>query len=80
VTNKNDPVPLVPPQDLDFQQPSGEVHINGDGSVVSCLGQENQNCQDANDILDASITDHLGPYFQSTIVFGSASCPASGST
>jgi hypothetical protein len=44
VTNENDPVPTVPPRFLGFQHPSGEVHINTNGLVVSCPGQENEVC------------------------------------
>jgi len=76
ITNKNDPVPTVPPQFLDFQHPSGEVHINTDNSVISCPGQENENCSDDDNILDVSIPDHLGPYF-GTITMSSSACPGS---
>ncbi|KAI0821680.1 Alpha/Beta hydrolase protein [Trametes gibbosa] len=48
VTNQNDPVPTVPPHDLDFEHPQGEIHITsvdgttGDATMESCPGQENQ--------------------------------------
>lgn len=48
VTNQNDPVPNVPPHALDFEHPSGEVHITsvddttGNATMVACSGQENQ--------------------------------------
>jgi len=81
VTNQADPIPIVPPHILNFQQPSGEVHINsvnsGSGSVamVSCPGQENDNCSDSHSGLDPfGILNHLGPYFDN-ISFGGPSCP-----
>ncbi|KAG5652726.1 hypothetical protein H0H81_003923 [Sphagnurus paluster] len=46
VSNQNDPVPLLPPKLLGYQQVSREVHIrsvsNGEPTnVVTCTGQEN---------------------------------------
>jgi hypothetical protein len=42
ITNKNDPIPKVPPRLLGFHHPHNEIHI-GVGNVVSlCPGQENQ--------------------------------------
>jgi len=80
VTNQNDPIPIVPPHTLNFQQPSGEAHINsvdsssGNANMVSCPDQENDNCSDKNLIADPfGITNHLGPYF-SGISFGGSAC------
>ena len=47
MTNQKDPVPLLPPKLLSFQQPAGEVHITavdkaGKANVVACPGQENK--------------------------------------
>ena len=48
VTNQDDVVPNVPPHFLDFQHPSGELHIqsvddaSGQATMVACPGQENQ--------------------------------------
>lgn len=80
VTNQKDPVPLLPPKLLSFQQPAGEVHITavdkaGKASVVACPGQENKNCADSNSVLDPSISNHEGPYFNG-ISFGAHACPA----
>jgi len=81
ITNQNDPVPTVPPELLGFVQPSQEFHITGVNSsgqatgIVACPGQDNDNCSTGNDILDASIANHLGPYFDD-ISFGAAACPA----
>ncbi|EKM59656.1 uncharacterized protein PHACADRAFT_114705 [Phanerochaete carnosa HHB-10118-sp] len=81
VTNQKDPVPIVPPQDLSFQHPEGELHITSvdssgnDTTMVACPGQENKNCSDTNSLLDATVDNHLGPYFDD-ISFGGAACPA----
>ncbi|KAI0782829.1 alpha/beta-hydrolase [Abortiporus biennis] len=80
VTNQHDPVPDVPPQLLSYQHPSGEIHITSvsiDGNTATlqaCPGQENKNCADGNNLLDSSILDHLGPYFDD-ISFSSFACP-----
>lgn len=80
VTNQNDPVPLLPPRLLGFQHPSGEIHINavdanGDATnIVSCPGQDNENCSEGNSPLHADVQNHLGPYFED-ISFGAAACP-----
>lgn len=80
ITNREDPVPLLPPQFLSFAHGSGEVHINAvDGAgnatdVVSCAGKENKECSDKGNILSSDVSNHNGPYF-SGISFGSAQCP-----
>ncbi|KAI0642876.1 alpha/beta-hydrolase [Trametes meyenii] len=80
VTNQDDPVPRVPPQFLEFQHPSNEIHItsvDASGKIATalrCPGQENTNCAGGNDILDASVANHRGPYFQN-ISMGNAACP-----
>ncbi|KAI0746036.1 alpha/beta-hydrolase [Earliella scabrosa] len=80
VTNQDDVVPNVPPHFLDFQHPSGELHIqsvddaSGQATMVACPGQENQNCAAGNSLLDTSIVNHLGPYLN-TISFGDKACP-----
>lgn len=78
VTNQKDPVPDVPPRHLSFQHPQGEIHITAvesgeTATMVACPGQENSNCSEANSLLDASVSNHLGPYFGG-ISFGSAEC------
>ncbi|KAI0701470.1 alpha/beta-hydrolase [Cytidiella melzeri] len=80
VTNQNDPVPVVPPRFLAYQHPQGEVHITqvssaGDGTLEACPGQENDQCSEGNDLIDSSVSDHLGPYFND-ISFGGSACPA----
>ncbi|EJF57637.1 alpha/beta-hydrolase [Dichomitus squalens] len=80
VTNQNDPVPRVPPQFLGFQHPSNEVHISAvdptgnNATATFCPGQENDQCADSNNILDASVTNHRGPYF-ANISMGNRFCP-----
>ncbi|KIK50351.1 hypothetical protein GYMLUDRAFT_51247 [Collybiopsis luxurians FD-317 M1] len=81
VTNQHDPVPTVPPELLGFVHPSGENHItsvdsNGQATgFIACPGQDNDNCASGNNILDASVSNHLGPYFDD-ISFGASACPA----
>ncbi|KAI0633275.1 alpha/beta-hydrolase [Trametes polyzona] len=81
VTNQDDPVPRVPPQFLQFQHPSNEVHItavDSSGKIATaqlCPGQENSNCAAGNSILDASVTNHRGPYFNN-ISMGNKFCTA----
>ncbi|GAW02783.1 alpha beta-hydrolase [Lentinula edodes] len=81
ITNQNDPVPTVPPEFLGFVHPSNEFHITGVDSngqatgIIACPGQDNENCSTGNDILDASVANHLGPYFDD-ISFGASACPA----
>ena len=38
VNNKEDPVPVLPPIDLGFHHPSGEVHIQDSGEWDLCSG------------------------------------------
>ncbi|GJE84676.1 lipase family protein [Phanerochaete sordida] len=81
VTNQHDPVPDVPPRFLSFQHPAGELHITAvdaagaTATMVECPGQENSNCSEGNSLLDASVGNHLGPYFDG-ISFGSTECSA----
>ncbi|KAF8308333.1 alpha/beta-hydrolase [Clavulina sp. PMI_390] len=78
--NKNDPVPTVPPELLGFVHPSGEVYVqpNSPNDTVFCPGQENSNCSDSNEAIDASIPDHLGPY--TGLQMGRSACPAGSNT
>ncbi|CAK5266192.1 unnamed protein product [Mycena citricolor] len=75
MTNQHDPVPSVPPLLLEFAHPSGEIHVvdSSQRNIVSCPGQDNENCISGNSLFDVSIGDHLGPYF-SDITFGSSEC------
>jgi len=76
IHNKNDPVGTVPPQFLEYRHPSGEAHIQADNSTLNCAGQENPStgCIDAQDLLDDSVADHLGPYYDG-ISMGGEFCP-----
>lgn len=38
INNKKDPVPILPGEFLGFHHPSGEIHIQSDGSWDSCPG------------------------------------------
>jgi len=66
INNRKDPVPIVPGRLLDFVHPSGEVHIEDSGEWAACPGQDNPSTQcivgDVPEILDGSVSDHLGPY------------------
>ncbi|KAF7317787.1 Lipase-3 domain-containing protein [Mycena kentingensis (nom. inval.)] len=75
-TNQNDPVPTVPPLFLGFQHPSGEIHSVDDtqNSFLACPGQDNENCATGNSLLDASVANHRGPYFDD-LSFGGSQCP-----
>ncbi|EJF65550.1 alpha/beta-hydrolase [Dichomitus squalens LYAD-421 SS1] len=80
ITNQDDPVPNVPPHFLDFEHPGGELHITavdnstGQATMVNCPGSENQECAAGNSLLDTSIPNHLGPYYNG-ISFGDKACP-----
>ncbi|TDL26635.1 alpha/beta-hydrolase [Rickenella mellea] len=74
LTNKNDPVPTVPPQFIGYKHSQGEVHIQSDGSVVACPGQENNNCSEGNSLLKVSVANHLGPYVQN-VSMSHSNCP-----
>jgi len=73
--NQNDLVPTVPPHELDYQHPSGELFVQpaDPHTVVSCPGQENENCSAGNDLVDVSIADHAGPY--AGALMGRSQCP-----
>jgi len=66
INNKRDPLPVVPALSLGFQQPSGEIHIQQDGSWVQCPGEDNGDSRcsvgTVTSINDASFGDHSGPY------------------
>ncbi|KAK1216982.1 hypothetical protein PQX77_020386 [Marasmius sp. AFHP31] len=65
VTNKKDPIPVVPGRRLGYHHCHGEIHIKKDDKWVSCPGHDNPSSQcstgDVN-ILDARVNDHSGPY------------------
>jgi hypothetical protein len=67
VTNKKDPMPIVPGRFLDFVHPSGEVHIQDEGGAwVPCPGKDSTSplciVGDVPEVLEGNILDHLGPY------------------
>jgi len=76
ITNKKDPVPIVPGIDLGFHHPSGEVHINEAGTFNACAGQDNPSTQcsrgDVPNIFESNLNDHDGPY--NGILMGSSGC------
>ncbi|KAI0743889.1 alpha/beta-hydrolase [Daedaleopsis nitida] len=71
VTNQDDPVP---------RHPNNEVHItavDASGNIATafhCPGQENENCAAGKSLLDLSVDNHRGPYFQN-ISMANRFCP-----
>jgi len=74
MVNGSDPVPKVPPIELGFRHPAGEVFQRTLGTVetVRCPGQENENCSTGISLFDAIANDHRGPY--AGVPLGSAFC------
>jgi len=66
ITNRKDPIPILPGQFLGYKHPSGEDHIDDDGSWKVCPGQDNpdKQCSDGDvpNIFAGSLSDHDGPY------------------
>jgi hypothetical protein len=67
VNNQNDLVPIVPGRSLGFTHPSGEIHQLGDGSVVACSGNDNEEDSDCQiktvpNIFEGDVGKHRGPY------------------
>jgi len=79
VSNQHDPVPVVPPRFLGFQQVGGEIHIqavdeSGQATdVLNCPGQDNSACAEGNSILKVDVGNHKGPYFNN-LSFGGSQC------
>ncbi|KAJ7628922.1 alpha/beta-hydrolase [Roridomyces roridus] len=80
VTNQNDPVPTVPPLLFGYAHSNGEIHITNSAQpspdIVACPGHDNKHCSTGNSVLDSSVKNHLGPYFDE-ITFGAAQCASS---
>ncbi|KAH8828777.1 alpha/beta-hydrolase [Flagelloscypha sp. PMI_526] len=81
ITNKNDPVPQLPPETLGYRHSSGEVHITDDEDFVTCPGQDNEaeQCSFGEThilrlLVDVGIGAHEGPYING-ISFGHSQCP-----
>lgn len=70
--NGGDPVPKVPPVEIGYRHPSGEIFINPGGEVVRCPGQENENCSTGISVIKADFGAHKGPYAGVTV--GSKFC------
>ena len=66
VTNRKDPVPILPPRAIGYRHPSGEIHIQEDESWDACPGQENEDARcevgAVPNILVSDLDDHSGPY------------------
>lgn len=77
MNNKRDPVPIIPGRFLGFRHPSGEIHIEPDGSIVVCSGPDDgtdPQCSDkmVPDIAGGDVDDHSGPY--NGIIIGTKAC------
>ncbi|KAG7086415.1 hypothetical protein E1B28_002370 [Marasmius oreades] len=65
ITNKKDPVPVMPAQTLGFHHCNGELHIREDDAWISCPGHDNpsKECSaGAVGIFGRNVKDHSGPY------------------
>ena len=66
ITNKKDPVPILPGRFLGFHHPSGEIHIEESNAWDSCPGQDNTSdlciVGAVPNIFESDVSDHNGPY------------------
>lgn len=67
ITNKGDMVPTLPGRFVGFAHPKGEIHIQQDGSWITCPGSDNTDprCTTGavvNLVKGGSVMDHMGPY------------------
>ena len=66
ITNKKDPVPIVPGRFLGFTHASGEIHIEDSNAFDSCPGQDNtsKSCivGEVSNLFESDVSDHDGPY------------------
>lgn len=61
---REDLVPTIPGRFLGFEHPQGEIHIQDDGSWITCPGDDNtdKRCStgDVSNVLEGNINDHDG--------------------
>ena len=73
---QEDPVPILPGMFLGYHHPSGEIHIENDGSWDSCPGQDNESdlCSTGAvpTVQKGDTNDHDGPY--SGVLMGGSAC------
>jgi len=66
VNNQEDMVPIIPGVNLRFHHPSGEKHIQDNGSWLDCSGQDNpdSSCStgDVSTVFSGKVANHDGPY------------------
>jgi hypothetical protein len=76
VVNGADPVPKIPPVELAYRHPSGEIFQRNSTSGVidtlNCPGQENENCSTGISVLDSNTDFHKGSY--AGVFLGSKFC------
>lgn len=78
VVNGADPVPKIPPVEIFYRHPAGEIFqrnsTSGALDTLSCPGQENENCSTGISVLDSSPDFHKGAY--AGVFLGSKFCTA----
>jgi predicted lipase len=66
ITNKHDPIPIVPAKAQGYHHVSGEIHIQQTGEWITCPGQDNADARcivgAVPSIFNAKFSDHSGPY------------------
>jgi predicted lipase len=66
ISNKKDPVPILPSDFCGFRHPSGEIHIEESGDWVACPGQDSPSTQcvvgAVPDFFSGNLSNHSGPY------------------
>lgn len=77
INNKRDVVPTVPGRRFGFRHPREEIHIQEDGSVVTCPGDDDGTDPQCSDLVVPNVAigripDHLGPYH--SIFIGTQAC------
>jgi len=76
VVNGADPVPKIPPVEINYRHPAGEIFqrnsTSGAIDTLSCPGQENENCSTGISVLDSNADFHKGAY--AGVLIGSKFC------
>ena len=66
ITNKEDPIPILPGRFLGYHHASGEIHIEDSGAWDSCPGQDNNSTMcivgAVPNVFNGNTTDHGGLY------------------
>lgn len=66
INNQHDCIPILPSEFLGYVHPSGEIHIQEDGSWSSCPGRDNPSTECSTGavpgVIHCNLTNHDGPY------------------